>query len=61
MDDGAADHERVRLLAYSLWQQRGCPIGSPEDDWFRAESELRVEARSPSLPLYALGVERDTR
>ena len=28
-------------LAYRLWQERGCPMGSPEEDWFRAESELK--------------------
>jgi hypothetical protein len=28
-------------LAYELWIQRGCPLGSPEVDWFRAEEELK--------------------
>lgn len=23
-------------IAYSLWQARGCPIGNPEEDWYRA-------------------------
>ncbi len=32
--------ERVALLAYSYWVQRGCQGGSPEEDWFRAEREL---------------------
>jgi hypothetical protein len=27
-------------LAYQLWEERGCPLGSPEQDWFLAESEL---------------------
>jgi hypothetical protein len=31
----------ISALAYELWIQRGCPIGSPEVDWFRAEEELR--------------------
>ena len=35
------DYERIALLAYSYWLARGCPDGSPEDDWFRAETELR--------------------
>ncbi|HEX3746264.1 MAG TPA: DUF2934 domain-containing protein [Bryobacteraceae bacterium] len=30
----------VATLAYSYWQQRGCPDGCPEEDWFRAEREL---------------------
>ena len=33
-------HEDIVSLAYALWQQRGCPEGSPEEDWFRAEQEL---------------------
>ena len=30
----------VAQLAYSLWQQRGCPEGSPEIDWLQAEQQL---------------------
>jgi hypothetical protein len=30
----------IARLAYSLWEARGCPGGSPEEDWFRAEQEL---------------------
>jgi hypothetical protein len=37
----AEDHEEIARLAYSYWQARGCPIGSPEEDWYRAENELR--------------------
>ena len=33
-------HEETELLAYFLWQERGCPWGSPEVDWFRAERQL---------------------
>ena len=33
-------YEDVALLAYTLWQERGCPEGSSEEDWFRAEQEL---------------------
>ncbi len=36
-------HERIAALAYELWQARGCPDGSPEDDWFRAEEELQAQ------------------
>ena len=31
-------------LAYRFWQQRGCPEGSPEADWLRAEKELQTLA-----------------
>jgi hypothetical protein len=37
----AEDHEAIAQLAYSYWQARGCPIGSPEEDWYRAENDLR--------------------
>ena len=33
--------EDIARLAYSLWQARGCPIGNSEEDWLRAEQELR--------------------
>ncbi len=32
--------ERIAMLAYSYWEQRGCQGGSPEEDWFRAEREI---------------------
>ena len=28
--------EDIARLAYSLWQQRGCPAGSAETDWLTA-------------------------
>ena len=31
----------IAALAYRLWQERGCPQGTPEHDWFRAVEELR--------------------
>jgi Protein of unknown function (DUF2934) len=35
-------HDEIASLAYELWQARGCPYGSPEEDWLRAENELRA-------------------
>ena len=37
----AVGHEEIARLAYYHWEARGCPIGSPEEDWYRAENELR--------------------
>jgi Protein of unknown function (DUF2934) len=31
---------RIASLAYEFWQQRGCPNGTPEEDWFRAQREI---------------------
>ena len=33
--------EQIARLAYSFWEARGRNGGSPEEDWFRAEQELR--------------------
>lgn len=41
LDARAPEHEKVCQLAYRYWQERGCPDGSPEDDWYRAERDLR--------------------
>jgi hypothetical protein len=38
------EYDHIARLAYSYWQDRGGPYGSPEEDWFRAESELRALA-----------------
>ena len=40
-------HEETQLLAYFLWQERGCPCGTPEVDWFRAEHRLRQQNNGP--------------
>jgi hypothetical protein len=32
--------ERIQLLAYSYWEQRGKSSGSPDEDWYRAEREI---------------------
>ena len=34
-----SDNE-IAAFAYKLWQDWGCPTGSPDEDWFRAEAEL---------------------
>ena len=33
-------HSEIAKLAHHLWQTRGCPDGSPEEDWYRAVDEL---------------------
>jgi hypothetical protein len=50
-----ADETAIAELAYRFWQERGCPEGSPEDDWFLAERQL-----SRSSELIAAGDERST-
>lgn len=40
------DQEEVARLAYSYWLARGCPEGSPEEDWLRAEQEVRQQHKT---------------
>ena len=40
----AFGHSDIAALAYQLWQARGCPEGSPEEDWFEAAKILRPHA-----------------
>jgi hypothetical protein len=47
-DDQAAkpSAEEIAMRAYECWHERGCPDGSPEVDWSRAENELK-SAKTP--------------
>ncbi len=38
-----SDPQIIRELAHTLWVERGCPIGSPETDWEKAERRLAAE------------------
>ena len=43
-----SEFERIRIeyiteLAHTYWLQRGCPQGSPELDWLKAEMEIDQE------------------
>jgi len=40
-------HEDIAGLAHSLWQARGCPEGSPDEDWFHAVRQLRTRPVGP--------------
>jgi|SRR6185369_1061105 len=40
--------EEVAAQAYLYWEARGCQGGSPEEDWLRAEEELRLRSRANS-------------
>ena len=37
--DAAAHHEEIARVAYYKWLERA---GSPEEDWLKAESEVRT-------------------
>ena len=40
-EDNGRDVETARL-AYSYWEARGCGHGSAEEDWLRAEQEVKA-------------------
>lgn len=40
----AFGHADIAALAYEHWLARGCPLGSPQEDWFHAAEELRFRA-----------------
>jgi len=40
------DPKLVEALAYQNWLERGCPIGSDQEDWFQAEAQLAANQRS---------------
>jgi hypothetical protein len=53
-----AQHEQIEKLAYRMWQERGGPLGSPDDDWIRAEQEFMHRSDSSSqLPFSSLMME----
>ena len=33
-------HADIAVLAFQLWEGRGCPEGSGEEDWYEAERRL---------------------
>ena len=45
-EDANPDPQAVARLAYSYWEARGCDVDSPEEDWFRAENDLRAHRAS---------------
>lgn len=40
------DVAQIERLAFQLWEERGRPPGSPEEDWHRAEKRLRRQSQS---------------
>jgi Protein of unknown function (DUF2934) len=51
-DQDRSEHELIAELAYHLYLQRKGQPGSAEEDWLRAEREVRTrrEAANPDAP-----------
>jgi len=41
---GAPSRDQIAQLAYLYWESRGGQAGSSEEDWLRAEQELRLRS-----------------
>ena len=42
------DHQSIKDLAYRLWEARGRPEGSAEQDWREAERQLSAREAPPA-------------
>jgi hypothetical protein len=38
--------EEIALRAYALWEDRGRPVGSPDEDWHNAKTQLYSSQQS---------------
>jgi Protein of unknown function (DUF2934) len=45
--EDSVSHDEIAAYAYRFWLERGCPSGSPEVDWRRAEIEVRERRQTP--------------
>lgn len=43
------DIQEIEMRAYQLWIERGSPHGSADQDWHRAEQELRAKNGSQRI------------
>jgi DUF2934 family protein len=53
-------HALTAIRASQRWEKRGCPIGSPKEDWFHAEEELRVLLDVQRPPFSSISMEAST-
>ena len=53
----------IAAVAFQLWLANGCPVGSDQEDWFRAEAMLRnaLVAKCEDLPRRPSILQGDTR
>jgi hypothetical protein len=42
--------QRVREIAYGLWEKEGCPEGRHDEFWLRAEAIVEQDANLPHTP-----------
>jgi hypothetical protein len=42
----STEQELIAQRAHEKWQQRGCPIGDDQHDWYAAQAEIELEAEA---------------
>jgi len=50
-------HDEIAKLAYESWERRDRPLGSPEIDWYAAESALGVRDSQEQSSLLSVRLE----
>jgi hypothetical protein len=40
---GSPTHDEVAVRAYEIWQAKGCPPGTADEDWEQAERQLAAK------------------
>jgi hypothetical protein len=66
---GSPTEGEIATVAYQLWLDNGCPVGSDQEDWFRAEAMLKnalvakceESSRPPLAPRCDISMESETR
>lgn len=53
-------HAQIAIRAYQRWENRGRPLGSPEEDWVNAEEDLGVLLDAQRLPFSSISMEART-
>jgi hypothetical protein len=51
IETGESVRVSIARLAFSYWEARGCPYGTPEEDWFQAERELQGRAKATPMDI----------
>ena len=44
-----ATEKQIRALAYTIWEQEGCPEGKREDHYYRAKQILEKQEATGSI------------
>jgi Protein of unknown function (DUF2934) len=48
-EENSLGYDEIAERAFLIWQSKGCPMGSAEQDWYQAEEELRAITNSRNV------------